>query len=111
MQKLTIKLYSGRVPQVLVYFGVLEYSSELRNVLASGKLLRNGDELEVEIRGVSIHAVELVRDEIKQDFSSNKIDIKINSILIDFYLWDYRRQNVEAVDDAVAFHKVRCIYY
>lgn len=74
--------------------------------------MENGKPLEVEIRGVSIWAVELIKDLIvtRMREKSSK-NIPINSILIDFFLWDYRRENVEAVDKAVPYHKVRCIYY
>ncbi|KAK9686526.1 putative Queuosine, Q, salvage protein family [Popillia japonica] len=50
-----------RVPQSLLYFNVLEYSNELKDKLKSNYIFANGDPMEVEIRGCSIHAVELVK--------------------------------------------------
>lgn len=47
-----------RVPQVLVYFGAMQYSSRLMEKLKKGEILQNGDQLEVEIRGCSIATVE-----------------------------------------------------
>lgn len=101
-----------RVPQVLYYFDAIRYSEELRNKLSGGdKLMQSGDEMEVEIRGVSIRAVDLIQKAIQADFERRGINREVNSILIDFYLWDYRRQNVEAIDNAIDFHRVRSVYY
>lgn len=96
-----------RVPQSLLYYGVLEYSQELLEKLKDNKtVLGNGDEEEVEIRGCSIHAVELVK-ELAQEKIKN-----VNSILIDHYLWDFRRKhNEEMVKKEIPFHKTYSIYY
>ena len=34
----------------------------------------------------------------------------VNAILVDHYLWDYRRDNA-ANTDHIPIHRVRCIYY
>ncbi|KRT81414.1 hypothetical protein AMK59_5121, partial [Oryctes borbonicus] len=83
-----------RVPQSLLFFGALEYSDELKDKLKSNYIFENGDPTEVEIRGCSIHAVELIKL-----YVSNKIDNpqKINSILIDHFLWDFRRKNAKKI--------------
>lgn len=49
-----------RVPQSLLYFGILKYSEELESALKRHELLQSGEEREVEIRGCSIWAVEVV---------------------------------------------------
>lgn len=114
-----------RVPQVLDYFGVLEYDQELKNILNSDTILKSGSEYEVEIRGQSIYAVDLItkvmKEKLVKDDGKNTANgtsgdngqiVNINSILIDFYLWDYRRENDELVDlKTCNYHKVRCIYY
>lgn len=102
-----------RVPQVLEYFGVLEYDLELKNVLNNDTILESGSSYEVEIRGQSIYAIDLIanamRNNLRKQLTQNQA---INSILIDFYLWDYRRKNVEEVDlNTSNYHKVLCIYY
>ena len=37
-------------------------------------------------------------------------DTEVNAVLIDHYLWDYRREHAAETAD-IPFHKVRCIYY
>lgn len=49
-----------RVPQGLVYMGVLKYSEDLMKVLEAGQIVESGDRLEVEIRGCSIWGVEVI---------------------------------------------------
>lgn len=98
-----------RVPQSLLYYGVFEYSKELLEKLKKQIVLKNGDEEEVEIRGCSIHAVELVKELVQKKLGADK---KINSILIDHYLWDFRRRhNKEIVEKGLPFHKTYSIYY
>lgn len=101
-----------RVPQSLIYFGVLEYSSQLKEVLNTGILLKNGSDMEVEIRGCSIHAVELVKEMIKELIKKNGYEFEINSTLIDHFLWDFRRKHAEEIlKMEIPFHKTLCIYY
>ncbi|PVU94515.1 hypothetical protein BB561_002497 [Smittium simulii] len=88
-----------RVPQVLLYLEVLEYSSELQDYLkntyfsdcpiSDSDLIQRGHQFEVEIRGNSIYVVELLREAILQ---LTKGEISINSIILDFYLWDYAKK-------------------
>ncbi|XP_022662100.1 queuosine salvage protein-like isoform X4 [Varroa destructor] len=96
-----------RVPQVLVYLGAIEYSPKLMARLQEDQLLENDSREVCEIRGVTIYACELVRDILQKDFDSS-----VNSILVDFFLWDYRRDNAEEIESkGIPFHRVRCIYY
>lgn len=46
---------------------------------------------------------------IKKDPSLK--DVVMNSILIDHYLWDFRRDHAEEMRDNIPFHRIRCIYY
>ena len=55
------------------YFGVLTYTPELVEALNTG-LLENGSELEVEIRGCSIEAVERIVAEVKKMIADEKGD-------------------------------------
>lgn len=52
---------------------------------------------------------EKTRELIKKDLSLK--DILMNSILIDHYLWDFRRDHAEEMRDNIPFHRIRCIYY
>lgn len=76
--------------------------------------LENGGDDEIEIRGCSIEAVEIVRDEIRALIERYpKLELKqsdINAILIDHFLWDYRREHATELEH-IPFHKTRCIYY
>lgn len=97
-----------RVPQVLAYFGALRYSPRLTAILEKGSLLQNGSREEMEIRGATIHACELVKEELKKRMQSSSDTI--NSVLVDYCLWDYRRRHENEVA-RTPFHRVRCIYY
>lgn len=103
-----------RIPQALLYFDALEYSKELKEYLESGKRLKTGDRYEVEIRGCSIWATELVCEETKK-LLQNDEDCKdkiMNSILIDHFLWDFRREQMDNDKmKAIPFHRIRCMYY
>ena len=69
-------------------------------------MFQNGDRQEIEIRGCSIHAVELICQQLKL----SETTLQVNSTVIDFFLWEYRRRF--AADLArIPYHKVRCIYY
>lgn len=102
-----------RVPQVLVHFGALTYTKELMEVLEKDTVLESGDRMEVEIRGASIYIVECVKDEVLLKLEKDYPEVSkenVNSIAIDQYLWDYRRQHAEELE-AIPFHKVISIYY
>lgn len=49
---------------------------------------------------------------IKEKQEQRKVpkDLIINAILIDNYLWQYRRDHADEMEH-IPFHKVRCIYY
>ncbi|XP_006981739.1 queuosine 5'-phosphate N-glycosylase/hydrolase [Peromyscus maniculatus bairdii] len=101
-----------RLPQVLLYFGALKYSKELLKKLLRGEMLLNGDRQEVEIRGCSIWCVEMIRDCLLELFekSGEKPQGEINSVLLDFHLWDYARNHRNDMR-GIPFHRTRCIYY
>lgn len=97
-----------RVPQALVYLDCLEYSDSLLKKLSENILLQNGEQEEVEIRGCSIHSVELLKDIISQKLTKHNV----NSVLIDHFLWDYRRKHAKEIElKKIPFHKTFCIYY
>ncbi|XP_060062961.1 queuosine 5'-phosphate N-glycosylase/hydrolase-like [Ylistrum balloti] len=103
-----------RIPQALVYFGAIEYSEDLAEYMKADKMMETSDRYETEIRGCSIWATELVCEEakklLKEDAETK--DSHINSIIIDHYLWDYRRDHADDPKMAtIPFHKIRCIYY
>lgn len=98
-----------RIPQVLLYYGIFEYSEELMDKLRKETVLENGEEDEVEIRGCSIHAVELLKEYVQKKMDEKET---VNSILIDHFLWDFRRKNnKEIVERNLPFHKTFSVYY
>ncbi|MCL4124103.1 UNVERIFIED_CONTAM: hypothetical protein GTU68_026838 [Idotea baltica] len=101
-----------RVPQSLVHFGVMSYSHDLLQKLDQDYLFNSGDREEVEIRGVSIHATELIVAEVRKILLDRKAgpDMHINSIKVDFFLWDYRVEHAQSLE-SIPYHKTRCIYY
>lgn len=106
----TVTMFADyRVPQSLLYYNVLVYSDELLQKLKSNEILQNGDEMEVEIRGCSIHAVELLKDYVLKQINDPQ---RVNSVIIDHFLWDFRRKNAkEIMKLGLPFHKTYCIYY
>ncbi|ALC41688.1 CG9752 [Drosophila busckii] len=102
-----------RIPQVLVHFGSLEYTPELLEQLKADRIMQNGEEMEVEIRGASIYIIEQVKDavvaKLKQEHPTMDLS-NVNAILIDQYLWDYRRKYAAELEH-IPFHKTRSIYY
>ena len=99
-----------RVPQSLQHYGAFKYSDELLDHLKAEKLLNSGDRWEQEIRGCSIEAVERITSRVRQLLSQRGVEALVNSILIDQYLWGYRRQHNAEMGNC-PYHRVRSIYY
>lgn len=101
-----------RLPQILANLGALKYSEELLEKLIKGNELANGSKQEVEIRGCTVWCVELIRDRLLEliDKAGKNASREINSVLLDYYLWDYARDHREDMK-AIPFHRTRCIYY
>ncbi|KOC64840.1 UPF0553 protein C9orf64 like protein [Habropoda laboriosa] len=106
-----------RISSMLKPFVVLFHWAKRKNLslqAARNVELENGSQDEIEIRGCSIEAVERVSDKVKAliesdpDLKLNETDI--NAILIDHFLWDYRREHADELE-FIPFHKTRCIYY
>ncbi|XP_014662415.1 PREDICTED: UPF0553 protein C9orf64 homolog isoform X2 [Priapulus caudatus] len=100
------------IPQALVYFGVLEYSQELLDLLLKGHLFQSGDRKEVEIRGASIWAVELVLSKLRALLQTEgAAGVHVNAVMVDFYLWDLIKAKTAEGSSQLPFHHIRCIYY
>ncbi len=84
---------------------MLSYSPQLIERLERREYFPSGSEDEVEIRGNSIWAVELVKERMYQ------IDptIKVNAILIDFYVWDLAKEIQDQM--IVPTHRTRSCFY
>ncbi len=61
-------------------------------------------------RGCSIHAVELITQRVAELLKTEKITSTVNSILVDVFLWEYRREHSKLME-AYPYHRVRSMYY
>ena len=79
---------------------------ELLAELLKNNVMPSGCQFEVEIRGCSIRAVDLIVEKVK------KIDpdCKVNTPLVDYFLWGFRREKAEEMKK-FPFHKTRSVYY
>lgn len=99
-----------RVPQILHMLKCISYSESLTAHVETLQNLDQGSPQEVEIRGCSIWAVELIKKSILEDFPGTKV----NSILIDFYLWDSAKkiqQELGGNGHLIPCHRTRSIFY
>ena len=108
-----------KVPQSLLHLSILKYTSKLMEKLKRGEMIPVGDRFELEIRGNSIWAVELIYQELvkksKADLqfcslSPDELSSVLNSVIIDFYLWDFAKEKLEGVTQ-LPCHKTRTIFY
>lgn len=98
-----------RIPQMLHTLDCLLYSPPLENHIRQQKLLEAGSRWELELRGCSIWAVELIVRSIK----SRNPTTNVNSILVDFFLYDTLkdREKVGQEKDMIPHHRTRSIWY
>ncbi|XP_073986152.1 queuosine 5'-phosphate N-glycosylase/hydrolase [Rhodnius prolixus] len=107
----TISMFADyRIPQALISFGALSYTDDLMEKLKNDIILENGCPEEVEIRGCSIEVVERLNQLVHEMMKANNESYTCNSILIDNYLWFYRREHADELD-SIPYHKVLSIYY
>ena len=99
-----------RVPQSLLFLKVISYTDEFMVRIKNEELLPHGEREEMEIRGCSIHAVELIVQKLNEAVEHGKEAVALNSVLIDFYLWDFATENFEQVKEFPE-HRTRSIYY
>lgn len=94
-----------RVPQILYDLGCLRYSAKLEQVLRQNQMLESGSEMEIELRGTSIEAVE----KIVAHINSAQLQQHVNAILVDFYLWDTAK--AQEAQATIPCHRVRSVFY
>jgi len=110
-----------RVPQILNQLKVIDYPATLIRTLKVGRVLQPGSREEVSIRSASILAVEQIRDAIKAKYLDQKDEAEgriINSVLIDFWLWDTAKK-LECgesmmdlpVREQLPIHRTRSVWY
>ncbi|KAG9315846.1 hypothetical protein JVU11DRAFT_3495 [Chiua virens] len=110
-----------RVPQILHHLGILVYPPLLQEKLRDGENVPPGSDEEISLRAASIIGVEHLRDEIgrlRGDDGRRECQ-EINSVLIDFYLWDLAKEiesgndRVEGIEcvEILPAHRTRSIWY
>lgn len=108
-----------RIPQMLQSLNILWYSPRVESRIKRKESLVSGEDIEIEIRGCSIWAVELLKREMIRQYPEAKD--KVNAILIDFFLYDTCKEKEEqkkmeletdgAKDDPLPHHRTRSIWY
>ncbi|KAK5083458.1 hypothetical protein LTR05_005960 [Lithohypha guttulata] len=104
-----------RIPQILQSLNVLWYSPRLETKIKRGEEIRSGENMEIEVRGCSIWAVELLRREMVRQHPEAKE--RFNAVLIDFFLYDFCKQQEEQAkadgtkDDILPHHRTRSTWY
>ncbi|PIA89024.1 UPF0553 protein [Cercospora beticola] len=97
-----------RVPQSLHSLGVLTYSPPLEHHVRDLRTIELGDSREVQLRGCSIWAVELIRREILRNHPEATA---VNAVLIDFFLYDLAKEKEAQGLPAIPHHRTRSIWY
>lgn len=97
-----------RLPQILQALGLLELSLPLQGRLQQSELLCVHAPEVVELRAGSIHAVELLKEEILR--CKNAPPCHVNAVIVDFYLWDLIKEHPELAS-GIPIHKTRTCFY
>lgn len=92
-----------RVPQILNHIGVMKYSNDLLNKLNSKEEIQFGSNEEIEIRAMTIVAVEKIKQRLFEVRG-----IKLLSIEIDWLLWNWGEK---VKDEIIPHHRTLTIYY
>ncbi len=71
-----------KIPQILNYLGILEYSSKIQNKINKKISIAMGSKEEVEIRSATVQAVEILRDELAERGRS------LPAFEVDWILWN-----------------------
>lgn len=91
-----------RVPQILNQYQILQYSEHLQAKINQKQQIASGSEEEVEIRAASVVIVEKLKEYLHAQGR------KVNSIEVDWFLWEEGEKNLKAIVD---HHRTFTIYY
>jgi hypothetical protein len=90
-----------KVPQILNYLGVLNYSEKLNKKIENKVLIKKGSKEEVEIRGCMLAAIECLHNELV--LRGKEIPV----FLIDHILWN-KTQEIKLDNN---YHLTKTIFY
>lgn len=88
-----------KIPQILRALNILEYDETLSNIVDEEIIIKENDELEVEIRANTIVVIDKIKKKLKN---------KITAIEINDYIWNLSQQNKENLKP---YHKTRTTNY
>ncbi|GAM22561.1 hypothetical protein SAMD00019534_057360, partial [Acytostelium subglobosum LB1] len=91
-----------RVPQILRWMGILEYGDALAKIVDGKQELPVGSEMEMEIRAVTVQAVERMRDIF------NKNQCHLLALEVDWMLWG---RGEAMLDQLAPHHRTLTIFY
>lgn len=91
------------VPHVLRMDGVLEYTPELAKKIDNGEQLKQGGQMEVELRACAIHAVALIAEQAR------KQGFQVNDMNVDHILWGRGKQSDKYRRKPT--HRTRTVFY
>lgn len=91
-----------KVPQVLRKYGVIQYDTKLAHKIDSETELTSGSDEEVEIRAMTVWAVELLSQKLKRN------GIETNALEVDHALWFRGRQKLPGDKP---YHRTRTVWY
>ena len=95
-----------RVPVTLLELGVLEYDADLARRVRAREEIASGSEEEVEIRALTVHAVEVILEEMREAFEDKALVPK--SIELDWFLWREGENRREVSDP---HHRALTVFY
>ncbi len=75
------------IPRTFRDYGILEYSSELQDLVDNEKEILAGSEMEIEIRANMLYVIECIKEEF------HKKGISINSVQLDNLIWLMGKKN------------------
>lgn len=105
---------NSRVPQILHFLNLIDYSPELLDKLSNKEYIESGSELEMNLRALSIVAVEELRKEVvillEQQGRIEESE-GINAVLLDFWLWNKAKEWESEGKKMVECHRTRSIWY
>jgi Potential Queuosine, Q, salvage protein family len=106
----TITMFADyRIPQMLHSLGCLMFSPPLESRIRRQEMMQSGEKCELELRGCSIWAVEMIRRQILKHHPG----AKVNSVLIDTFLYDSLKEKEAAggITEMIPHHRTRSIWY
>lgn len=117
-----------RIPQLLRAMGVFKYSSQLSSLVDLKGEVPSGSDMEVEVRGCTVYAVEKLRSMVNERLTSasaaakssgesgaaasgaagGEAPLQLTAVEVDWYLW----QQGEAQKDAIPpHHRTLTVFY